>query len=90
MSLDSLKNARALLLSLPLGMNRPSVGAIPNGNVTLEWHDSATRTLTVAVSPDGDLHYAALLGGDSAYGTEPFFGEAPPTILALIARVFDR
>jgi hypothetical protein len=43
--------------------------------------------LSVSVSPDGELHYAALLGLSKAYGTEPFFGEAPRPILDLIFRV---
>jgi len=41
----------------------------------------------VSVSPEGDLHYAALLGPNKAYGTELFFGEVPKAILDLIARV---
>lgn len=36
------------------------------------------------VSPEGDLHYAALLGSSKVYGTEPFFGETPSRILELI------
>lgn len=88
-SWDSLKTAERLLLSLPLGTKLPTVGAIPNGNVTLEWHHSRRRSLSVSISPDGDLHYAALLGPARTCGTEPFFDEAPTTILDLIARVFQ-
>src|SRR5438874_2336037 len=79
--------AYRFLESLPLGILAPSVGAEPDGHLTLEWHSSARRTLSVSVSPEGDLHYAALLGASKAYGTEPFFGDAPKSILNLIYRV---
>ncbi len=81
-------DAYRLLESLPLGTLPPSIGAEPDGHLTLEWHRSPRRTLSVSVSPDGDLHYAALLGAGKAYGTEPFFGETPKAILDLIRRVY--
>jgi hypothetical protein len=79
--------AHAFLDALPLGTSAPSVGAEPDGHLTLEWHQSPRRTLSVSVSPEGDLHYAALVGPSKAYGTEPFLGEVPQTILDLIHRV---
>jgi hypothetical protein len=75
------------LESLPLGTPPPSVGAEPDGHLTLEWHHSPHRTLSVSISPDGDLHYASLLGLSKAYGTEPFFGAVPQVILDLIQRL---
>jgi len=88
-SWDSVANAQRLLLVLPLGTKLPSVGAVPTGNISLEWHHSRRRSLTVTVSPEGDLHYAALLGPGRTCGTEPFFDEAPQIILDLIARVYQ-
>ena len=88
-SWDSLVNAKRLLLALRLGTELPSIGAIPSGHVTLEWHHSRRRTLTVSVTPEGDLQYAALLGPGRVCGTEPFFGEAPQVILDLIGRVYQ-
>lgn len=79
--------AYRFLDALPLGTPAPSVGAEPDGHLTLEWHRAPRRTLSVSVSPEGDLHYAALLGPRRAYGTEPFFGEVPKVILDLIRRV---
>lgn len=73
--------------SMPLGIPAPSVGAEPDGHVTFEWHRSPRRTLSVSISPEGDLHYAALFGPSKAYGTEPFFGEIPSRILDLIRQV---
>lgn len=75
------------LQALPLGIAAPSVGAEPDGQLTLEWYRSPRRLLSVSISSEGDLHYAALLGPNRAYGTEVFFGDIPRTILDLIHRV---
>ena len=83
----SLRNAYVFLESLPFGFPQPSVGAEPDGQITLEWHDSPRRTLSVSVSSDAELHYAALLGASRISGTEPFFGEVPDMILNLIRKV---
>lgn len=85
---DALRNAYLFLESLPWGLTMPSIGAEPDGQVTLEWHKSAWRTLSVSVTPDGDLHYAALIGPNKSYGTEAFFGEAPAAIIELIRRIY--
>ena len=75
------------LRALPFGFPIPSAGAEPDGHLTFEWHRSARRTLSVSVSSEGDLHYAALLGASKAYGTEPFSEVVPKIILDLINRV---
>jgi hypothetical protein len=85
---DAFRVAYELLNVLPLGMPAPSIGAEPDGHITFEWHHSAHRTLSISIAPDGDLHYAALLGASRHYGTEPFFGDAPKTILDLVYRVY--
>jgi hypothetical protein len=84
---DSYRLTYELLETLPLSTPPPSFGAEPDGHITLEWRSSPTRTLSVSVSPEGELHYAALLGDSRAYGTEPFFGEVPKPIVDLIHRV---
>ena len=73
--------------ALPLGTTAPSVGAEPDGNLTLEWYRSPRSTLSVSISPEGELHYAALLGHGKIYGTEPFWGEVPGIILDIIRKV---
>jgi hypothetical protein len=85
---ETLRNAYCLLESLPLGFPAPSIGAEPDGHLTLEWHCSSRRTLSVSVSPEGELHYAGLFGPNRAYGTEVFFGELPASILELVWRVY--
>jgi hypothetical protein len=84
---DTYDYAYRFLEALPLGVPKPSVGAEPDGHITFEWHRSPRRTLSISISPSGDLHYAALHGLSKPYGSEPFFGEIPQIILDLISRV---
>lgn len=79
--------AHEFLEALPLGIPAPSIGAEPDGQLTVEWYRSPRRTLSVSVSPEGELHYAALIGSAKAYGTEPFFGDVPKAIIDLVHRV---
>lgn len=86
---DALRNAYCFLESLPIGFPAPSIGAEPDGHLTLDWHRSARRTLSVSVSPDDELHFAGLFGPSRVFGTEAFFGEAPESILELIRRIYS-
>ena len=87
-SSDTLTNAYRLIESLPAGFRLPTIGAEPDGQLTLEWYRDPMRTLSVSVSPDGQLHFAAILGSSKVYGTEPFFDELPTLIRDLVYRVF--
>lgn len=73
--------------SLPFNIPPPTVGAEPDGHLTLEWYQSPLRTLSISISPDGELYYAALLGAGKQFGSEPFFGEPPANIINLINRI---
>lgn len=84
---DTFRFAWGFLEALPFGMPAPSIGAEPDGHITFEWHLSPHRTLSISISPDGELHYAALVGASKHYGTEPFYGDAPETIVNLAYRV---
>jgi hypothetical protein len=86
-SLAAYRQAYRVLEGIPDSFPLPSFGAEPDGQITFEWHHSVHRTLSVSVSPDGDLHYAALIGASRAYGTEPFLGQLPEVLLPLIQRV---
>ena len=84
---DTLRYAYQFIESLPLGCPLPSVGAEPDGHITLEWYRHSRWTLSVSVSPLGMLYYAALFGSSDVRGCEPFFGGVPEIILTLIRRV---
>jgi hypothetical protein len=64
-----------------------SAGAEPDGHLTIKWYRSPEETLSVSISADGDLHFAALLGLTKAYGTEPFVCGVPKIFTDLIHRV---
>lgn len=81
---DTYRGAYCLIASLPLGFPRPSIGAEPDGQLTLEWRKSSSRILSVSVDPDGYLHYAGLYGPSKRYGTLAFFSEAPPELIQLV------
>jgi hypothetical protein len=77
------------LEALPLGIPVPTVGAEADGHLTLEWYRNPARVLSVSISPNGMLYYAALVGSSKRSGTEPFLGEVPEDILHIIRRVFS-
>ncbi len=88
-SQDALRNMYTFLEALPLGFPRPSIGADPHGYLSVEWYRSPRRVLSVGVSEDGLLHYAALLGSSKTWGTETYFSEVPESILNLVRRVYS-
>jgi hypothetical protein len=75
---------------IPLGFPPPMIGAEPDGDITFEWYKNPDWTLSVSVEGQGNLHYAALLGPDCAYGTEAFVGLVPRRILDLVYLVMSR
>lgn len=83
----TLRYTYLLLEALPLGYPSPSVGAEPDGHLTLEWYRHPRWILSVSISPTGTLYYAALFGNSDVRGSEPFFGDIPKPILDLIQRV---
>ena len=88
-SRDALRNLYTFLEAMPLGFPRPTIGADPHGHLSVEWYRSPRRVLSVSVSDDDLLHYAALLGANNTCGTETYFGEVPETILDLVRRVYS-
>jgi len=90
-SLASIQAARRLLNETPPAAKGVSlsVGAEPDGHATVEWHKAPSWTLSVSLSPTGDLHYAALHGAGVTYGTEHFEGDGrlPERIRDLIITI---
>jgi hypothetical protein len=84
---DTLRNAYCFIEALPLGYPLPCIGAEPDGHLTLEWYRATNWLLSVSVSPEGVLYYAALLEDDDPRGSCRFDGEVPETILYWIRRV---
>jgi hypothetical protein len=87
-SWDTFSNASRFLEALPHGFPMPTVGAEADGHITLEWYRNPNRVVSFSISPEGDIHYAALLGGIiRRNGTEMFLGEVPLDLLQLVRRV---
>jgi hypothetical protein len=84
---ETLNYAYAFIQALPLGFPLPSVGAEPDGHLTLDWYRDPHWTISVSVSPESVLYYAALLGNSDPRGSEPFSGEIPKRLLRLIQEV---
>jgi hypothetical protein len=84
---DTIALALNFIQSLPLDVTMPSASAEPDGHISLEWHRSVRWTFSISISPDGYLHYSALLGASTVHGCEPFFGDVPASILNLIYRI---
>ena len=79
--------AHQFIDALPYGLPMPTVGAETDGHLTVEWYRTPSRVLSVSISPERELHYAALLGTARRNGTEPFLGAVPEDVLELVRRV---
>lgn len=84
---EGYRQAYFFLNSIPLGMPLPTVGVDPDGHLTFEWYRNPRRTLSVSVSPDGDLYYAALIGLKTEYGRDVFIGEFPEKFVNLVGKL---
>jgi hypothetical protein len=80
----TLTAAYCILDTLPFGFRLPSIGAEPDGQLTLEWRTGPHRVLSVSVDPDGYLHYAGLFGPNKRYGTLALFSTVPSELLQLV------
>lgn len=82
-TIETYRKVYAFIGSLPAGLLATSIGAEPDGSVTLEWHKNSRHTLSVSIAPAGEIHYAALIGLSKSFGTAPFYGEVPEIVLTL-------
>lgn len=87
-SKEALRAMYTFIEALPLGIRPPTVGATPDGCLSVEWYRNPRRVLSVSIDEEGFLHYAALLGPSKACGTEAFYGDVPEPICDLIGRVY--
>lgn len=82
----TVQNAQAFVEALPRGVPMPSVSAEPDGHLTLEWYRSPNWVVSVSISPESYLYYAAMLGTARARGKEAFLGPVPESILQIVER----
>lgn len=86
---DTLQNTYLFIEAMPLGTPLPSVGAEPDGHLTLEWYRNPRWTLSLSIGPEGTLYYASLFGAEDIRGSAPFRGDVPDILLGLIRRVSE-
>ncbi len=84
---QTFKNTYSFIKSLPLGYTLPSVGVEPDGHLTLEWYKHPRWTISISISPEGILYYAALFGNSDVRGSEIFSWEISRNLFDLIQRV---
>ncbi len=80
--------AYRLIEALPTGFPLPTISSEPDGHLSFEWYKNPRRLLSVSVSPNGTLYWAALAGSEDSRGSCQFFDEFPPTLLQWIGRVY--
>ena len=86
---ETISNAKIIISVLPYDIHTPEISAESDGHITLEWYRSSNNVLSISISPENDIHYAALIGSSKAYGTEPFKGTFPKTSTNLIQLIFS-
>ena len=86
--IDSYIIARKVIAALPASVPNPNVDIDPDGEVTLEWWEGPRRVFSVAISSEGEMHYAGLFGYRKVHGTEYFADVIPKPILDGILRTY--
>lgn len=84
---ETVLNAYQFIEALPLDYPLPSIGAEPDGHLTLEWYRHPRWILSVSISSESNLYYAALFGQSDVRGSYFFLGEIPTRLLNLIQEV---
>jgi hypothetical protein len=54
------QGARQVIDRIPADLPSPTVGADPDGQITLEWYANPQRLVSVSVDPKGWLHFAGM------------------------------
>jgi len=84
---DAFRQAYFFIEDLDDDVEMPTLGAEPDGHITMEWYRAPDRLVSVSIGPGGELTFAALDGGHPYSGSTQFTGSVPQTILALISKV---
>ncbi len=71
---------------LPL-LGLPHYAFDPEGGAVVEWCWSSDRLLHLSIGRNGELRYAARVGGSRLTGIEPFAEGLPPGLLSVVRRL---
>jgi len=80
-------NALEFIRRIPPSVPLPEISTTSSGDITFEWMKTARRIVTVAISENGEVHYAALNGLRKTFGSYPMNGSFEPVLADLIETV---
>ena len=83
-----LTNAIKFMQSLPVGIKAPDVCAGPDGSISFEWYRAPMRDVSINISPDNNVYFAAILGTIQRDGKESG-KEITDDMLSLIQKVYS-
>lgn len=90
-SKDALSDAVKLIYLLPSNMTfpMPTITAVPNGEIALEWYRGSRAIFVVSVSGNSEIIYAGLYGTNKTHGIEYFGNSLPPVIISNLKRLYS-
>ncbi len=71
---------------LPI-LGLPHYSFDPHGDALMEWYRAPDRTLDLSVGDNGELRYAARIGGARVNGVEQFAEALPPGLMSVAQRL---
>ena len=77
----------AVVASLLPTLGLPHYSFDPDGDAILEWFVAHDRVLDMSVGNNGEIRYAATIGGSMVTGIEEFSDGPPPGLLAVARRL---
>jgi hypothetical protein len=84
----TLAHALRLAMMLTRKYPKPDVDADPDGHLSFEWYVAPRRVVTASVSPDGQVYFAGLFGGNRNHGVEQLGELLPHALAANLERLF--
>jgi hypothetical protein len=82
---DTFRQAFCLSAEFPPNMPAPTLSALPDGAVSMEWYHSESRQIVLSIV-NGKIHYAAKLGEDRLWGRFASIDRWPKALLTLVRR----
>jgi len=86
-SFAAFEKAWQLIQELPKHEPIPEFIVHPDGEIAFEWTGNRESVLTITLSDDVWLKWAALIGGERVYGRIPFSGALPARIRRLVSAI---
>ena len=89
-SLDSYRNARLFVMTLPTTVPLPEVSVDPDGEVSFEWFREPRMVFSLSIGAHNEINYAGLFGHNKVNGKEHFYDEIPKAIFDNLDRLLSR